>query len=39
MNTNERCLYEFKFAFGYITVAEQYEFIKLFNFLLEKNNV
>jgi hypothetical protein len=37
MNTNERCLYEFKFAFGYITVNEQYEFIKLFDFLLEKN--
>lgn len=36
MNTNERCLYEFKFAFGYITVVDQYEFIKLFDFLLEK---
>jgi hypothetical protein len=34
MNTTERSLYEFKIAFGYVTIKEQYEFMKLFDFLL-----
>lgn len=39
MNTNERCLYEFKFAFGYMTIYEQYEFIKLILYLIENKNL
>lgn len=35
MNNNERALYEFKFCFGYITVKEQYEFMKWVKYLLE----
>jgi hypothetical protein len=35
MNTNEKALYEFKFCFGFITVKEQYEFMKLIKFLIE----
>jgi hypothetical protein len=38
MMTNERALYEFKFCFGYITVKEQYEFLKLLQYLL-KNKI
>jgi len=39
MTINERCLYEFKFAFGYITIKEQYEFVKLFSYLIDKNHI
>jgi hypothetical protein len=35
MTPNEKSLYEFKFAFGYITLEEQYEFLKLVEYLLE----
>ena len=35
MNTNEKALYEFKFCFGFITVKEQYEFMKLIKYLIE----
>ena len=28
MSRNEKALYEFKFIFGYITLKEQYEFLK-----------
>jgi hypothetical protein len=35
MNKNEKALYEFKFAFGYITLEEQYEFLKLLRYLIE----
>ena len=37
MDTNDRCLYELKVAFGHVSVKEQYEFLKLFDFLLDKN--
>uniref|UniRef100_A0A6C0ICX3 Uncharacterized protein n=1 Tax=viral metagenome TaxID=1070528 RepID=A0A6C0ICX3_9ZZZZ len=35
MSTNERALYEFNFCFGYLTVTEQYQFMKLLKYLLE----
>jgi hypothetical protein len=35
MKTNEKALYEFKFCFGFITVEEQYEFMKLIKYLIE----
>lgn len=35
MNKNEKALYEFKFAFGYITLKEQYEFLKLVGYLIK----
>lgn len=35
MNQNDKALYEFKFCFGFITVEEQYEFMKLIEYLLE----
>ena len=34
MNDNEKAFFEFKFAFGYITLQEQYEFLKLIEYLL-----
>jgi hypothetical protein len=36
MNKNERAYYEFCFVFGYLTVEEQYEFMKLLKYLLEE---
>jgi hypothetical protein len=35
MTYNEKALYEFKFCFGFITVKEQNEFMKLIKFLIE----
>jgi hypothetical protein len=35
MSPNEKALFEFKFAFGYITTEEQYEFLKLVKYLIE----
>jgi hypothetical protein len=35
MSNNEKALYEFNFCFGYLTVKEQYEFMKLIKYLLE----
>lgn len=35
MSTNEKALYEFKFCFGFIKVNEQYEFMKLIQYLIE----
>lgn len=35
MNKNEKALYEFKFAFGYISLKEQYEFLKLVSYLIK----
>jgi hypothetical protein len=35
MTSNERALYEFKFCFGFITVKEQYEFMKFIKYLIE----
>ena len=35
MSQNEKALYEFKFCFGFITVEEQYEFMKLIKYLIE----
>ena len=34
MSDNEKCLYEFKFCFGYISCNEQYEFMKLIHYLI-----
>jgi hypothetical protein len=39
MNNNEKALYEFNFAFGYITVKEQYEFLKLVRYLIKNNYI
>lgn len=35
MNNNEKALYEFKFCFGFISVTEQYEFMKFIKYLIE----
>jgi hypothetical protein len=35
MSTNEKALYEFKFCFGFIKVNEQYEFMKLIEYLIK----
>ena len=35
MSSNEKALYEFKFCFGFITVKEQYEFMKFIKYLIE----
>lgn len=35
MNKNAKALYEFKFAFGYITLKEQFEFLKLVSYLIK----
>ena len=37
MTVNERCLYEFKFIFGYLTLREQYQFLLLFTYFDTKN--
>lgn len=37
MSQNEKALYEFSFAFGFITVKEQYEFMKFIKYLIENN--
>jgi len=34
MSSNEKAFFEFKFAFGYITLKEQYEFLKFIEFLI-----
>jgi hypothetical protein len=36
MSLNERAYYEFCFVFGYISIQEQYEFMKFLKYLLEK---
>lgn len=36
MSKNERALFEFKFCFGYISIEEQYEFMKFIEYLIEK---
>ena len=35
MSPNEKALFELKFCFWFITVEEQYEFMKLIKYLLE----
>ena len=35
LSQNERAYFEFKFAYGYITVEEQYQFMKLIKFLIQ----
>ena len=37
MNNNEKAYYEFCFAYGYITLKEQYEFLKFIKFLITNN--
>ena len=39
MTANEKALYEFNFCFGLITVEEQYEFMKLVEYLIENKFV
>ena len=39
MNINEKCLFEFNFAFGFITLEEQYEFLKFIKYLIENNYI
>jgi|LauGreStaDraftv2_3_1035109.scaffolds.fasta_scaffold34198_2 hypothetical protein len=34
MTNNEKAFYEFKFAFGFITLKEQYDFLKFVEFLI-----
>jgi hypothetical protein len=35
MNDNEKALFEFKFCFGYLTLQEQYLFMKFMKYLIE----
>lgn len=37
MEPNEKALYEFNFAFGYISLKEQFEFLKLLHYLIKNN--
>jgi len=37
LSQNERAYFEFCFAYGFITVEEQYQFMKLVKILIEKN--
>ena len=39
MTTNEKAYYEFSFAFGYIDVKEQVEFMKLIKYLIKNNYI
>jgi hypothetical protein len=39
MSENEKALYEFNFCFGLIALEEQYEFMKLVEYLIENNFV
>ena len=39
MTTNEKALYEFNFAFGYLTVQEQYDFLKLVKYLIQNKYI
>jgi hypothetical protein len=39
LSNNERAYYEFKFAYGYITLKEQYEFMKFIKFLINEKFV
>jgi hypothetical protein len=37
MTQREKALYEFQFAYGYISAEEQYQFMKFIRFLIENN--
>jgi hypothetical protein len=37
LNQNERAFFEFKFAYGYISVEEQYQFMKFIKLLIQNN--
>jgi hypothetical protein len=37
LTQNERAFFEFKFAYGYISVEQQYQFMKLIKFLIQNN--
>lgn len=37
MNDNQKALYEFKFAFGFLTLAEQNTFLEFIRYLIEHN--
>ena len=39
LSQNEKALYEFKFAYGYISLKDQYEFMKLIRFLIKNKFV
>jgi hypothetical protein len=36
LSNNQKALFEFKFAFGYISLKEQYDFLRLLQFLLKE---
>jgi hypothetical protein len=36
LSNNQKALFEFKFAFGYLTLNEQYDFLRLLKFLLDE---
>lgn len=36
LSNNQKALFEFKFAFGYISLKDQYDFLRLLKFLLEE---
>lgn len=36
LSNNQKALFEFKFAFGYVSLQEQYDFLRLLKFLLEE---
>lgn len=37
MSNNEKCLFEFNFIFGYLSLKQQYEFLLLIKYLMENN--
>lgn len=37
MSNNEKCLFEFNFIFGYLSLKQQYEFLLLIKYLIENN--
>jgi hypothetical protein len=37
MSQNEKALYEFNFAFGFMTIKDQYEFMNFIKYLIEHN--
>ena len=36
LSNNQKALFEFKFAFGYISLTEQYDFLRLIKFLIQE---
>lgn len=39
MSNNEKCLYEFNFIFGYLSLKQQFEFLLLIKYLIENKYI